>query len=702
MKATESKFLPFIRKSPRFVIPIYQRTYSWTEKECQQLWDDIMRAGSDPNISAHFIGSVVYVQDGLYNVSIQAPLLVIDGQQRLTSVTLLLAALAKHLTSLPAEDQEPADGFSPRKVRNYYLLNPDEDGEDRYRLTLAKVDRDTLRAIVTDNEQPKEHSARVMTNYEFFLRMLRGGVNLAHVCEGLAKLLIVDVSLDRTQDNPQLIFESMNSTGRELSQADLIRNYVLMRLEPDLQNYLYERYWLPMEGEFGQGSDTFDGFMRHYLTLKLADIPKINRLYEEFKAYARRTEVRDRGVEALVSDMRDHAQYYAAVALCQESDLRLRAVFEDLREMRIDVAYPLLMQLYRDYRRGLLNAGELETAARIIESYTFRRSIVGIPQNALNRAFQTVMKSVRHDRYLESFLATFVLFTTQRRFPSDAEFKADLTRRDLYNQSRRSYVLRKIENHGRKERIVVGELTIEHIMPQNPALSVAWRTDLGPDWERVHSTWLHTLGNLTLTGYNSEYADRPFAEKRDMVGGFAQSPLRLNDGLGTVTQWNETAILDRANKLAELAATIWPMPKIALSALDAYRPSAKIPSGYTYDDHKFLQIPEMQLLFDAFKREVLALDPMITEEILKYYITFRADTSVADVAVQKKWLRITINLAFDDLDDPRHIAKNVTEIGHHGKGDVQVHLGDPADIPYVIGLVRQSLERQMGVEEGGG
>ncbi len=230
MKATEAKLLDFLKKSPQFVIPIYQRTYSWTERECRQLWDDILRTGSNDDIAAHFVGSIVYIEKGLYQVSSQSPLLVIDGQQRLTTVMLILEALARRLG-----DAEPVDGFSARKLRNYYLLNPLEEGERGFKLLLTQTDKHSLLALMQQKPQPAEPSLRIDRE----LRVLRGAgrrrsaTTSTPLCKGLAKLVIVDIALSRDQDNPQLIFESMNSTGRELSQADLIRNFILMGLEPD-------------------------------------------------------------------------------------------------------------------------------------------------------------------------------------------------------------------------------------------------------------------------------------------------------------------------------------------------------------------------------------------------------------------------------------------------------------------------------------
>ena len=570
MKATEAKLLDFLKKSPQFVIPIYQRTYSWGERECRQLWEDILRTGRNDAVSAHFVGSIVYVEKGLYQVSSQSPLLVIDGQQRLTTVTLLIEALARSLG-----DSEPVDGFSARKLRSYYLLNPLEDGERKYKLILSQTDKASLIAMLEQQPKPKEHSIRVETNFTFFReRVAEVKSEVEALCKGLAKLVIVDISLNRDQDNPQLIFESLNSTGRELSQADLIRNFILMGLEPQLQTRLYEQYWRPMEVDFGQEAYAthFDSFMRHYLTVKTGEIPNVREVYEAFKQYAR-SKVRMEGIEALVADIRAFAGYYCAMALGAEQDAELTAAFHDLRELRVDVAYPFLLELYQDYATQALSRQELLHVVRLVESYVFRRAVCAIPTNSLNKTFATFGRALKKDRYFESILAYFLLLPSYRRFPDDEEFKREIQLKDLYNFRNRSYWLRRLENYGRRERVPVDEYTIEHILPQNENLSAQWQAELGSEWERIHKTYLHTLGNLTLSGYNSEYSDRPFAEKRDMSGGFKESPLRLNQGLGSLVYWNEETIHERAEKLAGQALNVWAAPKLDPTVLEAYKPS---------------------------------------------------------------------------------------------------------------------------------
>jgi uncharacterized protein with ParB-like and HNH nuclease domain len=473
MKATEAKLLDFLKKSPQFVIPIYQRTYSWTEKECRQLWDDVVRCGSSDRIAVHFVGSIVYVESGLSQVTHQAPLLVIDGQQRLTTVSLLLAALAKAVA-----DTEPFDGFSQRKIRNYYLVNPEETGERNFKLLLSQTDKASLMALVSDGEPPQQPSIRIKANFDSFRRWLgEGQVELSTLCRGLAKLVVVDIALTRDQDNPQLIFESMNSTGKELSQADLIRNFILMGLEPVLQTKLYEQFWRPMELEFGQEAygTHFDGFMRHYLTVMTGEIPNIGAVYDAFKSHAQTSRADfpdDRShIESLVREIRDYARHFCTMALGSDPDTDLRLAFHDLRELKVDVAYPFLLELYHDYKADMLSKVDLLACVRLIEAYVFRRAICAIPTNSMNKTFATFTKALKKDRYLEGVQAHFLSLPSYRRFPSNDEFRRDFQTRDLYNFRSRSYWLRRLENHGRKERVAVDEYTIEHILPQNENLS---------------------------------------------------------------------------------------------------------------------------------------------------------------------------------------------------------------------------------------
>ena len=695
MKAVEASFLMFLKKSPQFIIPIYQRTYSWLERECLQLWNDIIRAGSSDKISGHFVGSIVYIEKGIYHVSAHTPLLVIDGQQRLTTISLILEALARKLV-----DSEPVAGFSAKKIRHFYLLNTFEEGESAYKLILTQTDKNSLFSLMNQKKLPKDYSIRIKDNFDFFTQKIEQmNGNYEILCKGLEKLIIVDIALNRDHDNPQLIFESMNSTGKELSQADLIRNYVLMGLEPQHQTNLYLEHWRPMEVDFGQEAyDThFDRFMRHYLTFKTGEIPNINRVYESFKNYSNTKDIAISGVDALVADIHTFSIYYCNMVLGKEQDKKLGEAFQDIREFKMDVAYPFLLELYHDFKTGILSHDDFYEALRLVESYVFRRAVCNIPTNSLNKTFASFGKALQKDRYLESIQAYLITIPSYRRFPDDEEFKREFSTRDLYNFARRSYWLRRIENFGRKERVPVTEYTIEHILPQNESLSVEWQKDLGENWKRIQEAWLHTLGNLTLTGYNSEYSDRSFKTKRDMVGGFKESPLRLNEGVGNLNIWNEDSIKNRAEKLSNLALLVWKRPSLSSEKLDLFKKKPERKLLYSFDDHPYLtSSAPMRPLFEDFRKQVLTIDEVVVEEVLKLYIAYKAETNFVDVIPQAGRLLLSINIPFHEIDDPKKLCRNVKGIGRWGNGEVEVGISSIDELPYVMGLIRQAFEKQMG------
>jgi uncharacterized protein with ParB-like and HNH nuclease domain/predicted transport protein len=697
MKATETKFLDFLKGPKQFIIPIYQRTYSWTLKQCNQLWNDVYTAATDDAITGHFVGSIVYIEKGLYQISSVPQLLVIDGQQRLTTVSLLLSALSTALRQRGIEAE-----ISHKKLNNYFLFNNEEEGELRYKLLLTQADKPTLIRLLEEKELPVEPSRRVEENYRLFVdRIAAMKLEPSSLYQGLAKLIVVDIALNREHDNPQLIFESLNSTGLELSQADLIRNYVLMGLEPRRQESLYNEHWYPMEQSFGPAAEgaRFDAFIRDYLTLKTGRIPNIREVYEAFKAYAKAAQ--GGHIEEIVEDIHRYANHFVRMALQQEEDKDLRAGFADINTLKVDVAYPFFLEVYEDYRGQRLTREDFVKALKYIESYVFRRAICGIPTNSLNKTFATLAREVDKDNYLESLCAVLVLKDSYRRFPTDEEFTRELVVKDLYNFRNRNYWLRRLENHGRKEPVVVEEYTIEHILPQNPILPLAWRSELGEGWEQVQATCLHTLGNLTLTGYNSELSDRSFQEKRDMDGGFAESPIRLNHGLGKLTRWTQHEIAQRGKELGALACHVWPFPVLSAEVLARYR-KAETPEAsrsYKLSDHPHLASPMLEL-FEQFRKRVLNLDASVREEVLKLYIAYKAVTNFVDVVPQKSRLRLSLNMAFDEVNDPKGLCKDVTALGRWGNGDVEVGLSSPAQLDDVMLLVKQAYDRQMEEEEG--
>ena len=697
MRADATKFLNFLHKANQFVIPIYQRNYSWDEKQCQQLWEDILRVGSNESIPLHFVGSIVYVHSSQSTVAVSAPLLVIDGQQRLTTLTILLEALARTLG-----ENEPLDGFSEKKIRNKYLSNPDETDERQYKLILSDTDKDSLMALIRGAALPKNHSLRIKENFEFFTEKLsEKNTSIEQVCRGIAKLMIVDIALERDQENPQLIFESMNSTGKALSEADLIRNYILMGLEPTLQSAIYIDLWRPMELDFGQEAygDQFDDFMRHFLTLKTGDIPKLSEVYEAFKEYSVKFFSEDGNVRDLVSDIRKYARYFVAMALDGESNPKLKPLFDDLfNSLNYSVAYPFLMEIYSDFEAGVIAEDDFIEIIKLVESYVFRRSICQIPTNSMNKTFAEFTRHIDKTDYLSSLKGHFYQLKSYRRFPSDEDFKSALFYRDVYNFLHRTYLLRKLENFGKKEFVSTENYTIEHVLPQNPNLGIEWQQELGEDWKAIQERYLHTIGNLTLTGYNSEYSDRPFSEKKTMKGGFLESPLKLNKVIASQEKWNESAILFRAEMISDETLKIWKSPILTQDEIAKWAKapeSEKQQTTYSIEDHEYLSRPHVRELFDALRVEVMKIDPEVSETFLKYWIAYKVNTNFVDVVPKAKGLRLSINMKYPEISDPAGMTEDISEKGRWGNGDVSVHYRKLEELPYIMGLIQQSYEKQL-------
>ncbi|BBY36832.1 hypothetical protein MMAN_09660 [Mycobacterium mantenii] len=596
MKAVDANLLDLLKKATQFVVPIYQRVYSWDDSECDQLWRDIVRAGSSEVIGAHFTGSIVYVEKDQGNIAQAEPALIIDGQQRTTTVTLLLAALAAHLDLLPIAEQEPVDSFAPRKIRGLWLTNEYESGDKFFKLILSKADKEALKAVVRNDPLPAGNASRVLTNFQFFVSKLKDpATDIVAVCKGVSKLVVVDVHLARGVDNPQLVFEAMNSTGKKLSQADLIRNFVLMDLEPNQQTKLYEGYWFPMEQAFrGVDERRFDEFVRHFLTVRTGAIPRLEDIYDAFKDFSFAQAEVGVNQEAVVMDLSRSAKYFVAMAMGQETNPKLATRFIEIEQLKATVAYPFLLRVYQDYDSGKVSDTEFAHILDVVISYLFRRTICRIPTNSLNKTFVSLGLQVNPLNYVQSVFGRFLTLDTYKRFPDDEEFGKYLCEEDLYHLQRAPYFLAKMENDSHKEPISVGDYTIEHVMPQNEKLSQSWQDMIGPDWVNVQGRWLHTLGNLTLTGYNPELSDRPFLEKRDMAGGFKDSHLQLNKSLAALDTWNEDAIVARAKALADQAIKLWKRPSLPPEVLADYRNQFKQEQGFDWSlTHEILaRIPQ--------------------------------------------------------------------------------------------------------------
>ncbi len=689
MKADTIKILDFIGKSQerQFVIPIYQRLYGWKKEQCEQLWDDIIKIGGNDKMNGHFIGSILYVRDGITHSN--NPLLIIDGQQRLTTITLLLIALRNHLS----DEVEILEKFSRKKIENRYLINRDEDGDKKFRLILSESDRDTLLSLIDKNKRkPSEPSVKIVENFKLFEEWINKNTDkLETIFKGLKKLMIVWIALEKGKDDPQLIFESMNSKGIELTQTDLIRNYIVMETEVGKQEDFYNQYWRAMEEDFKQNETLFNKFVRHYLTIKTGKIPKEKRVYEAFKGYQQKEGIE---IEDLLKDLQKYCGYFCQIAFKKEADKDLNKALSFLVDLEMDVVYPLLLELYSDYSDGVLLKQDFIPIIALTESYICRRTVCGLGSSGFNKFFASFTKKIDKKQYLKSVEKHFGSLTGKQKFPNDSEFKDLFITIDFYNLKEKKYFLERLEKFDTKEPVDTQKCNIEHIMPQT--LTEEWEGDLGENFEAIHEKYLHTIGNLTLTGYNSEYSNNSFQEKRDMENGFKQSSLKLNQSLKDLEVFGEKEIEKRANDLADRALKIWTYPILDAETLEEYK-SKKAKKVYDLSSYKFGS--NSRELFDILRKGIKAFDEKITENFMKHYITYKHGTIFVSIVPLKYELNLILNMDFSELQDEieeKLKIRNVSKTGHLGVGDVEVKLETKENIPYCLGLIKQALEKQMG------
>ncbi|PUD59705.1 DUF262 and DUF1524 domain-containing protein [Helicobacter pylori] len=684
MDACATTLLKFFKdnQNNQFVIPIYQRVYSWEKEQCEQLWDDIIKIGGNDKMNRHFIGSILYVLDGNTPSS---PLLIIDGQQRLTTITLLCIALRNHLS----------DEVKREEIESY-LINNNKDGDKKFRLILSESDKDTLLSLIDKNKRkPSEPSVKIVENFKLFEKWISENTGkLETIVKGLEKLMIVYIALDKEKDDPQLIFESMNSKGIELTQTDLIRNYIIMETEVEKQENFYENYWRATEENFKQNETLFNRFVRHYLTIKTGKIPNEKKVYEAFKDYQQKEGIE---IEDLLKDLQKYCGYFCQIAFKKEDDKDLNKALSFLVDLERDVVYPLLLEIYSD---GVLSQQDFIPIIDLTESYIFRRTVCGLGANGLNKIFPSFTKKIDKKQYLKSVEKHFGSLKGNQRFPNNDEFKDSFITIDFYHLKKSKYFLERLEKFDTEEPVDTQKCEIEHIMPQT--LNPKWEGDLGENFEAIHEKYLHTIGNLTLTGYNSEYSNNSFLEKRDMEKGFKQSSLKLNQNLKDLESFGEKEIEKRANDLADWALKIWTYPKLDPEILEEYKPKKEKKEKKVYDLSSYKFSPHSRELFDILRKEIKAFDEGITENFMKHYITYKHGTIFASIGPLKSELNLNLKMDFSELQDEikeKLKIRDVSHIGHLGivsKKVVEVKLETKENIPCCLGLIKQALKKQMG------
>ncbi len=676
----------------QYVIPVYQRKYSWlAEVQCARLWKDIVNMVKQKK-QHHFVGSIVNVAEKNSPMGLNK-YLIIDGQQRMTTLSLLMIALRDHL--IASGDDTDAD----TSITDMILKNPNRKGDDAYKMMLTDTDRDIMVRLidklpVNDNEESK-----IYQNYLYFRQKVAEEVlTPQEIYESIAKLDIVSITLDKSQgDEPQLIFESLNSTGMDLSKSDLIRNFILMGLDNDEQISLYKSYWKPLEDFFPpeERSDKMDRFFRDYLVMKKStkDI-KFGLIYEEIKEYAANSEFATS--QELAEDLYNYGDLYTNIINGNKKlpivETSLKPVFDEMRGLRMELTYPFLMRVYMDVRKGLLSVDEFIEILRMAISYVVRRSVCEIPANSFNKTFATMGNDIKPDDYLNSVKAAFLLLDSYKRFPRNDEFIAALKERNMYKIRISKYVYVQLENFGNKEPITSTGYTIEHILPQNEDMREEWKTALGDDYKEVQARYLNSLGNLTLTGWNSEMGDKPFEEKIEVYKESAMH--NLNKYVVQQSTWNKDTIEERTRQLAECACKVWGMPTLSEDVFNAYKPKEEQPKQQFDITHYNFDNAFVKMLYDKLDAAIMEVAPTCKVEYKKLYIAYKLKTNFVDVVVQKSRLRLTVNLAFDEAYDPHGICKDVTDLGRWGNGDVEIGFDSLDMLDKIMEIIEQAIEKQ--------
>lgn len=630
MKANETKVDKFLATNETtFAIPVYQRNYDWTLFQCKQLLHDIIETGKNDKTNAHFIGSIVYVHDDVYTASGLTELTIIDGQQRLTTITLIYIALYRLAKELDNQ-------MLVNRIQKTYLINEFAPEEEKLKLKPTENNKEALRHILnsTDGEEFKGYS-KIIENFDYF-RSAINAENFEVIQRGLSKLIFVDIALDRQKDNPQRIFESLNSTGLELSQADLIRNYILMGLSRTNQDRIYKSYWEVIERNAKDetlNKTRVSEFIRDYLTLKNKEIPNKGDVYAKFKEKYPTSTIDE--LELVLTELKSLVKYYNKLTNPKnEPDKQIRTQLEYINRLEINVAFPFLMKVYEDFSNEIIDKATFISVLSTVQSFTFRRFILGLPTNALNKIFMGLYDKVEPNNYLFSIQKSLLQRTGVQRFPRNTETINALKEKDVYNikPKNRTYLLERLENFQNNEPVAIegnSDITIEHIFPQNP--DPKWKIELGADeYNLIKENYLNTIGNLTLSGNNGKLGNKPFLDKKVMnvdgkEQGYNFSRLWLNRDLKEKTKWDKSEIEERANTISERFIKIWEIPEIdielettndEINIFDAEDPKHKKLEYAIFFNQK-LEVTQVAKLYIEVFKQLFDLQPetFFTSEI---------------------------------------------------------------------------------------
>ncbi|MBD5498840.1 MAG: DUF4268 domain-containing protein [Lachnospiraceae bacterium] len=576
MKGSECRLIEYMEGSKkRFIIPVYQRNYDWKKENCEQLFDDLIKIIRN-NRKSHFFGSLVSVYEPSGR---NTEFLVIDGQQRLTTVSLLLLAMYNLITNNVIVPEDTSLG---KQIYEDFLVDKYQPKDTRIKLKPVKNDQKAFGKLF-DSADEHIRESNLTANYNYFYdRIQKQEITIDQLFDAICSLEIINITLNN-EDNPQLIFESLNSTGLDLSEGDKIRNFILMGLPAKEQDEYYNKYWNRIEE-----CTKYDvsSFVRDYLSVKQLAIPSQKRIYTSFKEYV---ELSSLEAEALLKDLLAYAKRYEVLLNGGTKSRALDACIYRLNRLETTVTRPFFLEVLRLYDAGKIDVAQVTDVFLITENYLFRRTICDLPTNALNKIFLLLHREIiRYDgtenEYVDKFKYALLSKKEKARFPDDDEFAVRFTDRQVYqmNSKNKIYILERLENYGTAEDKDIyshcddGVYSIEHIMPQH--LTPAWVKALGDDYEQIHETWLHRIANLTLTAYNSKYSNSTFEEKKTMKNGFEDAGIRMNTYIAKKNNWTLVELEERNQYLMSRALEIWAAPSTS------FKPEEKQLDSYTLDD----------------------------------------------------------------------------------------------------------------------
>jgi len=646
MEARKIKLLEFIGNGKKtFNIPVYQRNYDWKEEQCRKLFEDIQNIVKSDYEIEHFLGTVVFVSSKSemnFNEYV-----LIDGQQRITSIMLLLKVLHEKVT----------DENDKEEIWEEYLINK-RAPEENLRIRLKPVESDGMPYKKLIEENDISLTSNVCKNYRLFEKLIQeSNYSAEEIYKALGKIELVYIQLEKGKksENPQMIFESLNSTGLSLTQGDLIRNYLLMNHEYEKQKMLYKNFWLEIEKRIT--NEKISDFVRDYLTMKNGSISNKDKVYDDFKKYIKQNN-ENMDEEGILEELKTYSEYYSWFLNGNSPNNKINEKLSEFRYLRNTTVYPLILSVFEDtYSYKNINENELLDILNLLISYIFRRSVCGYTTNSLNKVFASIvilLKSKDIYKQIEKGLMN-------KSFPGDEEFRAEFIKCNFYKKGTEfcKYTLKLLETFENKEQIDMENITIEHIMPQT--LNSEWRIELGSKFEQIHSEYINTIGNLTLTGYNPELSNKNFELKKRY---YEESNIKMSREIANYDKWKDTEIKDRAEQLFEKAKRIWKLPQgydnknidnleygknYLLGSninITGKKPSKLIISGKEYSIKSWKELIEKLCL------ELYELEPRILRELI-YNPSFKGKEK--DIVTQnKEKLRAPIK-----IDEDLYIESNL-------------------------------------------